>query len=199
MLKTLLRRLGNWLTSLGYEKLTVDKVNSKLIERVDGLSLFYNGKQRQLYKYVNQADMVSAREVWHLAYDQELGIGLSREHLLKYVDKTIAANDKGEVSKIGELMFMLKDTLENCTPNDAIYNLASVMYFDRDEDLKKWDADWNAEKIAAFKNHPDQAFFLTRFFKDLGRQGEQSVTDTLTYLRQSNLKLKAYSRLLSES
>lgn len=195
MIKKLLRKIGEWLLNATYEKITVDSVNHKLIRPVDNLVI----DGRQYYEFVNLVDMPDSRYVHFLNFNREFNMGLDRATITEYIDKIIKANDSDEKSKIGMLCYMFKDTVNNLTPVESMYNLASLVYFDKDEDLKVWDHDYNHEKIAAFKELPDQAFFFTRLFeRGLSRAMTESPEDIAKYLRKSAVTLKAYARIRSE-
>lgn len=192
-MKKLLLKLATFLYSLSYERISLDKVNSKLIRPVEGLVI--DGVQ--YYEFVNVADMPQERFVHYLHLRQELSMGIDRETLSRYVDEFILANDKDEKSRIGALAYMLKDTLSNCTPLEAMYNMAALVYFDKREDLKCYDQDYNTLKIQAFKKLKDQGFFFERLLRrGLKTTGEQSPEDIAKYLSQSAVKLKAYRQML---
>lgn len=194
-MKKILRRFGEWLLQVTYEPIRLDSVNKKLIRPVENLVV--NG--RQYYEFVNPADMPDSRFVHYLNFVRELNAGLDRETQNKYIDELMKANDKGERSRIGSLLYMLRDTINNCTPLEAMYNIASLMYFDEEEDLKTWDHDYNIAKIEQFKKIKDQGFFFARLFeRGLNRPGLGSPEDIAAYLKQSAVKLQAYRQLLSE-
>jgi len=194
-MKKILRRFGEWLLQVTYEPIRLDSVNKKLIRPVENLVV--NG--RQYYEFVNPADMPDSRFVHYLNFVRELNAGLDRETQNKYIDELMKANDKGERSRIGSLLYMLRDTINNCTPLEAMYNIASLMYFDEEEDLKTWDHDYNTAKIEQFKKIKDQGFFFARLFeRGLNRPGLGSPEDIAAYLKQSAVKLQAYRQLLSE-
>lgn len=194
-MKKIIRWIVSKLLPLTYERLTLDKVNSKLIVPVDWLVI----DGRQYYQFVNFADMPQARMVHFKHFRQELVMGIDRDQINEYLENMKDANDKGEKSQLGALIYMLQDTINNCTPLEAMYNMAALVWFDRDEDLKCFDGDYNLEKIRAFKTFPDQTFFFERLLreglKDAGVETPNAIED---YLRKSAIKLRAYAQILSE-
>lgn len=198
MVKKLLRLISVWLLQLSYEKLTLDKLNQKLIRPVvrEGHSLIISGEQ--YYEFANLADMPDSRFTHFLDFDQEFSMGMDRETIIDYCRKIREANNKSDASKIGSLAFMLEDSVANCTPVQAMYNLASLLYFTQREDLRCYDGDFNQEKIKEFKKLPDQAFFLTRLLEHgLKIPGDKLPPDMQDYLRRSVVKLSAYARIRS--
>jgi hypothetical protein len=194
-MRKLLLKLATWLYSLTYERTTLDKVNNKLIRPVEGLVI--DGVQ--YYEFVSVSDMPEARMVHYNHLRQESQLGVDRTTLNKYFEEMKKANDKGEASRLGSLIYMLQDTINNCTNIETLYNLSALVYFDKTEDLTCFDYDYNARKIAGFKALPNQSFFLKRLLqKGLRTAGGESITDIDQYLRVSQIKLKAYQQILSE-
>lgn len=193
-MKKILRWLGEWLLRSTYEPIRLDSVNKKLIRPVENLVI--DGVQ--YYEFVNVADMPDSRYVHYLNFVRELNMGMDRETVNEYLTELIKANDANERSRIGSLLYMWQDSLNNCTPMEAMYNIAALVYFDKDEDLKTWDNDYNQAKIAGFKKLKDQGFFFARLFEQtLNRPGLGSPDDIAKYLKESGVKLQAYARIRS--
>jgi hypothetical protein len=194
-MKNLLLKITTWLYSLTYERMELDKVNSKMIRPVQGLVI--DGVQ--YYEFVNVSDMPQARFVHYQHLRQELSMGMDRELSNKYLEemKLTLNEEPADKSRLGALIDMMQDTINNCTPLEALYNLAALVYFDKKEDISCFDGDYNAAKIAAFKKLPDQGFFFARLLREgLKVAGGTSPDDTEKYLRQSAVKLRGYSQML---
>jgi hypothetical protein len=194
MIRKLLLYIISKLQRLTYEQMTVDNINKKLIRPVDGLII--DGKQ--YYEFANNADMPFARFMHHEYFRQELVLGLDREQMNKHLEELEKALDENRVSRMGSIIYMLRDTINNCTPLESLYNLASLNYFTKNEDISCYDFDYNNEKIKKFKELPNQAFFLTRLLKkNLKIHGRLLQVDINDYLSKSAVKLKAYKQILS--
>ncbi len=194
-MRKLILKLATFLYSLTYERIILDKVNSKLIRPVEGLVI--DGVQ--YYEFVNVADMPQERFVHYLHLRQELSMGIDRETLNKYLDEIMNCNNQEPIdkSRIGAFLYMMKDTINNCTPLETMYNMAALVYFDKREDLKCYDQDYNTLKIEAFKKIKNQGFFFERLLRrGLKTTGEQSPEDIAKYLNQSAVKLRAYRQML---
>lgn len=195
MWRKILLKIISWLYSFTYERITLDKVNQKLIRPVPGLVL--NGEQ--YYEFANIADMPETRRQEYNNLREEAVMGITRELLVKTFDSILDQVDKGEVSKIASTAFIVKDMLLNITSKEILYKMASLVYFDEREDISMYDLDYNNEKILLFKKIEDQGFFFGRLLDN----GSKSTGDTLRpdiqkYLKESEVKEKAYLRLLSE-
>lgn len=192
MLKRLISKLIIWLESLTYEPLTVDKVNAKLIVPVHGLMI--HGKQ--LWKYKADLDIPIKRRTALAAANKWLDHNLGQDRLLEYLDRIIQSNNEGNKSMVGSLAYILKDAITNCTDKEALYQMAAAMYFFADEDTSFYDADIANVKVEAFRNYPDQDFFLTTLLKHMGVSSDTSIASMQASLKSSAVKLQAYDRFL---
>lgn len=194
MWRKILLKIISWLYSFTYERITLDRVNQKLIRPVPGLVI--NGEQ--YYEFVNIADMPETRRQEYNNLREEAVMGITRELLVKTFDSILGHVDKGEVSKIASTAFIAKDMMLNITSKEILYKMASLVYFDEKEDLSMYDLDYNNEKIQLFKKIENQGFFFGRLLDN----GSKNTGDTLRpdiqkYLKESEVKEKAYLRLLS--
>jgi hypothetical protein len=189
MIQPIAARLIRWLTPLAYAKLTLDKVNQKLIEPVVDLPGYW--------RFVNPADMPEARFVHYLHYVKQLAMNVDEDLLLKYLAGFKDAFEKGDKAKFYAYEFMLKDTLQHVTPVETYYWMAALLYFDEVEDVSCFDHDYNQRKIQHFKTLPNQTFFLSVLIKHLKKSGEELLSDIQDSLKLSLLKAEKYERILS--
>jgi hypothetical protein len=191
--------LITWAERETHEPLKLDKINSKMIRPVDGPDgpMVIEGKQ--YYEFVNAADMPQARFIHYLDINRELTSGVAREDAKNFLEQMKLANNDGDASKLGVLIFMLEDLILNSTPMDVLYKLAALVYFDKDEDLSCFDGDYNARKVKLFKALPNQTFFLSRLLsKGLRTLGVESPKDIEKSLREAAVKIRAYREMLEE-
>lgn len=192
MIRRLLVLFAHWLLSLSHKKLTKDQVNGKLIELVPELQV--NG--RPLYRFVNEIDMPITRKVLLFAHNQWLGMKLTPEEIIKFLDGIRQANNEQDTSKVGAITYMLIDIVRNLTPRTAFYHMASVLYFFDDEDVANYDGDLGQMKIEAFQKIPDQAFFFKILLRHLNISDDTSESDILSALAESQAKLQTYQQQL---
>ena len=184
--------LLTWASEETHEPLKLDKVNQKMIKPVEGLII--NGEQ--YYEFVNASDMPEARFIHYLDLNKELTAGFDRETGSEYLEQMKIANNSQDSSKIGALIFMLQDQMLNCTPLDVLYKLAALVYFDKNEDISCFDADYNHQKIKLFRQLPNQGFFFGRLLrKGLTNVGVELPADIGAYLKKSAVKLQAYREM----
>lgn len=198
-MKKLLIIFIGWLQQFTYQKVLIkdietDGINKKVIVPVP--ELIINGKQ--YYKFKQAADIPQNRFVHYLDFREESKMGMTREEIITYCNELIKANNKGDLSRVGALSITLKDSVANCTPIEVLYNLASLVYFTKDEDLSCYDLDYNEEKIRLFKQVKNKGFFLTQLLENTLKVTGQSLPEDIEdYLRKSQVKLNAYRQMLT--
>ncbi|MBL6448576.1 hypothetical protein JMN32_19855 [Fulvivirga sp. 29W222] len=193
MINKLLLSLISFLYKLTYEGVYLDGVNKKMIRPVP--KLIIDGKQ--YYEFVQPADIPQNRFVHYLDFRDESQMGMDRTTLNKYFSAIKEANDSGEVSRVGSLVYMAQSSINDCTPIEVLYNMASLMYFDKDEDISCYDLDYNQDKITKFKSLPDKSFFLkTLLEQSLKITGKSLPKNIDQYLKLSMVKLRAYNQTL---
>jgi hypothetical protein len=194
MKRKLLMRLIEWLYSFTHERITLDKVNSKLIQPVPGVVI--DGVQ--YWEFVQVADMPETRRTHYSYLREEMIMGIDREMQYRIIESMRKALAAGEVPRATTVLYMWEDTLKNITTVENLYNLASLMYFDAQEDISKYDLDYANQKIEKFKKLP-RAFFFNRLLREgLKVTGESLHSDMDQLLRESGAKLNAFKQMLSE-
>jgi hypothetical protein len=193
------RKVFMWLIErlykMVYEPTMLDKVNQKLIRPVPGLLI--DGVQ--YFEFVNLGDMPRQRMVHYGYLREEMVMGIDRELQVKLIDKMLEANDKGEHSRVGALGYMFKDIVSNITTMESLYNMASVMYFDAQEDLVKYDLDYNRVKISRFKSITDKSFFFSHLLQNsLKSTADKLPKDIQQFLNENEVRLNAWRSIISE-
>lgn len=192
MKRKLLLKIIAWLYRFTYEAVTLDKINNKLIRPVPGLII--DGVQ--YWEFVQVADMPETRRTHYTYMREEMMMGIDRELQYKIINQMRAALDKSELARVSTILFMWEDTLKNITTVENLYNIASLMYFDMKEDLANYDLDYAQQKIEKFKKLPKSFFFNRLLQEGLKISGESLQKDMDQLLKESAVKLKAYSRIL---
>lgn len=177
-----------------WERVTVDKLNSKLIRPVPGLVI--DGVQ--YWEFIQVADMPETRRVHYTYLREEMLMGIDRDLQYKIIKNMKTALDKQEYGRAASILFMWEDMLKNITTVENLYNLASLMYFDKREDISTYDLDYAQQKIERFKR-VDKRFFFTRLLQEgLRISGESLQQDMEQLLKEGAVKLKAYKRMLGD-
>jgi hypothetical protein len=195
MMKKLILKLIEFLYPFTYTPVTLDKLNKKLIRPVPNLII--DGKQ--YYEFVQVADMPETRRTHYSYLREEMIMGIDRELQMKIITQLKEALNKQEFGRASSVLYMWEDTLKNITTIESLYNIASLMYFDEQEDVGTYDLDYAAMKIAKFKTVFDKGFFFARLLQEsLKISGESLQQDMQQLLRENAVKLEAYRRILGE-
>jgi hypothetical protein len=141
-----------------------------------------NGKA--YYRFKEDHLMNEMRRFQKILFLTELENGLSHDDLLAYIDKIEEKNNKGLVGDTGVILGLLKQRIQVAKDPDTFYKIASVDYFDEDEELTQYDRKYNVKKIEEFKESKELPFFLTRPMIDIFPQLESLGSDSKVFLNQ---------------
>ena len=87
------------------------------------------------------------------------------------------------IVRLKQLNDHIKERLQWAVDIDLAYKLASVVYFDKNEDPNKYDSAYNARKIKLWKQSEDvNAFFL-----------RQPISNLIPFLQESGMNVGSYS------
>lgn len=173
------------------------KLDHKIVE-----AFVSNGVQ--YYQFADPFNLCSGRAYAANNFYTELEQKCSREVLIAHCQAmdNILNNPKQIILQdIVRLNHLLKERLELIIPEDSIFKLASVVYFDKNEKPYDYDQKYNYEKIKRWKKEGLSSFFLSKELKELTPFSNIAQTDfeTLTTIgRQiTDQHLKTLSSLLS--
>ncbi len=116
----------------------------------------------QYYNFNSFLDHSPIRAEWASLYSEEVNMRCTKDFLIlhtKAIESAINSNPI-KITHIANLNKQLLDRLQYISDPEAIYNLASVIFFDENEDPSQYDQEYNKKKIALWKKHSMSAFFL---------------------------------------
>ena len=142
------------------------------------------------YMFSDPFNIPAERALQSLNFYKEMEMCVSRDELMKWLDKVDAILNPpaGRTIKIGEVALIttvLKQKLEFLTEPDLIWRLGSVVYFDKSENPGRFDYKYASEKVQKWKSDMtvDVFFSLSRFYKWIPSLNT-SHGNILTYLNQ---------------
>jgi len=128
------------------------------------------------------------RGLMSIAVYEETRMRCSREYLTEHcrvVSEILRDTKKVDIFKINELNEQMKDRLNLAMDVDLLYKLASIVFFDTNENPVLYDAEYNAKKITFWKKHRGVAdFFL-----------QTPIVELIPFIQNSDFDLDAYSEL----
>lgn len=95
-----------------------------------------------------------------MVFYEELKANIDYNYLLWITNEIEALLNKGNLVKVATLVSLVKERLSLAPEPDLVLKLASVMYFDKNESIYDYDFAYNKKKIASWKTHKLDTFFL---------------------------------------
>lgn len=164
----------------------------------------YGGKR--YFMFADQTEVPTERGFAALMVYNEMDMRVDREYLelhCRAMDKLLSDPKKIQIGYIAQITQNLKERMDLMVMPDFIYKLASVVFFDESESPYKYDLDYNASKIAAWKeDKATLAFFLRTPLVDLVPflKAQEGVSDIYSELAKQvgEIHHKVLTDILSE-
>ena len=142
----------------------------------------------QYFRFNDVYTLPYERGLMSIAVYEETRMRCSREYLIEHcrvIHELLRDSKKVDIFRINELNEQMRDRLNLATDVDLLYKLASVVFFDQNENPVLYDAEYNAKKIAFWKKHSGVAdFFL-----------QKPIVELIPFIQSYDFDLDAYSRL----
>lgn len=142
------------------------------------------------YRFADLNNLPYKRGLMAYAIYNELDMRCTREYLVLHSDalNTILSKPEINVFDIKKLNDQMMQRLQLTTDVDLMYKLASVAYFDKNENPESYDQSYCEKKIANWKKNASvEAFFLS-----------QPLMELLPFLNNADVDLNTYSELNKE-
>lgn len=163
-------------------------------------------KGRTFYEMEDTMNLPYERGVTCLRYYAEFNQRVDRDYLLEHtkaIDELckLIPGKELEIGKIRQINANLTDRLNWIIDTDLAYKLASVVYFDKDENPSRYDAKYNADKIDFWKkNMPAREFFFMQPLKRLIPFLEGFEENLETYMQVTDMLKDQYlGKVLNKS
>lgn len=117
------------------------------------------------YKLTDFNNMPALRGMKTLVFYEELSCKCSPEYLTMHteaIDNLLTNPQKIDLFAIKKLNDQLKQRLTIAVDLEAVYKIASIVFFDKQENITDYDYGYNAKKIAQWKKEGADAFFLLK-------------------------------------
>jgi len=154
------------------------------------------------YQFEDIFSMPCQRALEATTFYEEMKSKISKEYLMEFIEamSETLSNPKGiNVTNIVLLVNTLKERSEFIIDSDIVFKLASVMYFDKNENPYKYDMKYNHSKIKGWKENNDVAdFFLSVPIRNLLPFTDISEDALRNYLKIQKEMKKMHSKLTSE-
>jgi len=146
----------------------------------------------QYYQFEDINNMMTGRAFTAIDYYNELSMRCTREYLTEHCEamESILSKESISVLDIAKLHQQLKERLTMIIDPDIVYKIASVVFFDKNEQPYAYDFKYNQKKIQEWKKLGTD-FFLHIPLNDLIPALDLSEADLVTYMNVAqNLNTK---------
>lgn len=143
------------------------------------------------YQFNDTFNLPYERGLMALAVYEEVRMRCSREYLEKHVEacRTLLHDAKIDIFKLNALNEQLQDRLNLITDTDLLYKLASVVFFDKNENPTLYEQDYCKKKIDLWKKHKDvSSFFL-----------QKPLVELIPFLKDVDFDLQSYSEAVERT
>jgi len=184
----------NWIRQK-YENFEIARTNAGLTRKIFPnhhyvIEKAFEISGRTYYQFSNIADMPAGRGLYLGGFWAENEIKCDRDYLLRHCEvmDDILSNKEISIFNIKTLNDQLRDRLNSNFDVDILYKLASVAYFDKNEDPISYDPEYNRKKIEFWrKNKPVGVFF-----------SQEPLLKYLDFLQQYEPYLQTYLQISQE-
>lgn len=145
---------------------------------------------RSFYRFKDYFNIPYERGLKTITFYEEARMKITYEYLQQHteaVDK-ILKSQKIDIFKVKALNDVMKERLQWYVDIDILYKLASIVFFEKDEDPRTYDFKQNANKIQFWKQHRT----VTDFFL------QTPLLDLMPFLKEYETNLEIYSELTRE-
>ncbi len=141
------------------------------------------------FKFSDFNNMPPMRSMKTLVYYSEMEMKCDIEFLKWHVEAVdnILLQDKINIFDLKKLNDQIKQRLLIAVDFEHLYKIASVIYFDKDENYEDYDFGYNARKINNWKKHDGIAFFL-----------REPLLTLFPFLKDTEQNLKTYGTVVQK-
>lgn len=147
------------------------KLKSYLLDKKYRVIEAFELKGKKYFMFDDAFEVPAGRMYATLAFVEEMNMRVDKEYLdahTRAMEKILSDPKKISIQLIAQLNINLRERLELMPLPDAIYKLASVIFFDDSESPYAYDFAYGAKKIEEWKKSGDTLdFFLSRLSTEL--------------------------------
>ena len=155
-IKTLLSRMRNFLLPIHWNLKEGQEVELAFI--VDGV---------QYFQFVNDVNMPYERAMCASDIYLEFENRVDSTYLKGLFASVLELMNKGKLLDAAAQILKAQERINHITYIDGLYRLASVKFFDKNENVYKYDYEYNEKKIAKWKKENIDSFFLKLQIRNL--------------------------------
>jgi hypothetical protein len=160
-------------------------------EFADKVEPAFEANGKQYFRFIRETSIPWSRYMVLQTFLHEQSLRIDMELLQGYINmmkKALNPSAKTgvvDMSTVHKIIGQIGSRCELAFETETTYRLASVMYFDDQEDLYSYDKGHNEKKIQSWKEAGTVDFFYTRPMSELLGLSDLTHQDLRTYMAQS--------------
>lgn len=163
------------------------------VMKIDGFFL----DKSQVYEFSDPLKMPQSRYLIFSEIYSDIERGADKEFINLGLEAAIKALNYNKPVDASHALMLLKDAVNNLTPLEHYYRLASVLFLVENENPYDYDLTLNDWKIEQMKKVKNRLFFWNMLTKNLAHLGLDLPKNILSYSQKAEQKLAVYSKTLS--
>lgn len=183
----MIKRIKNWIKG---KKESPEFYNVHHPNFMNQVEPAFQIKGVQYYRFKQETKIPYGRyqvlQSFLLSYDLRMDYTLFKAYLEQIESVLNGAKGSINLAKAFELIEKMKARAALAFDPAQAYNIASVVYFDQNEDLYKYDSIHNQNKIAAWKEAGQLDFFYTRPISELLGLSNFSESALTEYIKEAS-------------
>lgn len=142
------------------------------------------------FQFDSDFNIPCQRALQTITFYTEMSMRVDKEFLLKHTEavEKIMQSQKIDIYAIKALNDQLRDRLRWIVDTELVYKLASIVYFDENENPAEYDFEYNQKKIEAWKKN----IKINDFFYSA------PILDLVPHLKDSQVNLDEYSKVTAQ-
>jgi hypothetical protein len=136
------------------------------------------------YRYKEDHNMYEMRRFQKIQFLTEYENGLTHDDLISYIHEIKGNVNKGQLGDVALKLELLEQRTKIAKDPDTLFKIATVDFFDENEELTTYDRSYNKRKLEIFKLSKEYSFFLTRPMIDIFPQLASLAFDSVAFSSQ---------------
>lgn len=143
----------------------------------------------EYFQFADFNNTPSVRGLKTMVFYEEMRMKCTLEYLHLHAEAVdnILTQDKINIFEIKKLNEQLKQRLNLAVDTEMLYKIASIVFFDKNENVEDYDYAYNAKKIQHWKKEVAESFFL-----------QQPLQELLPVLKDFDGNFQMFSQVVEE-
>lgn len=165
----------------------------------DAIEFAFRADGVDYFRFADPFKLPTHRAFAALSAYEALEMRCTRDFLAAFIDSAEKAVDNRQTARLSQLLGVLKERLTWICEPETVYQLAAVVYFDRNENPYRYDAVSAQNKIEKWKKAGVEDFFYSAPLVDWAPFSTWQADDLRAYLTAARLQTQRHTTFFSET